>query len=436
MRQEADVRDIVTLDIERPVPGGRMLARLDGRVVLVAGAIPGERVKARVERTARGTAFATVVDVIDASPDRRQPSCDPACGGLDYAHITVGRQRTLKAAIIADAFRRVGKIAIESAIAVEPSPEEAYRLRGRLHVRHGRPGFFLEGTSRLCDAAMTRQFAEGAVPSVARLLEAIGPAAGALEGIVVAENVAGTVRLVHLEPLEGVSVDAGAVPARLVDGIDGVSCEAAGAVVSVAGRTVLTDTVEDLCGSTPRGMTGAQWTRRAASFFQGNRHLVGTLLSRVVELVEGRRVLDLYAGVGLFSVGLAATGTAVVAVEGNATSAADLAVNAQPFSNVLTAQHASVEAALGDAEAGAFDCIVLDPPRTGMSPEAIAGVTAAQAPRIVYVSCDAPTLARDAAAFVRSGYELRSIEAFDMFPNTSHVESLAVFTSSQAPRNP
>jgi 23S rRNA (uracil1939-C5)-methyltransferase len=307
-----------------------------------------------------------------------------------------------------------------------------------LHVRHGRAGFFLEGTSRLCDAAMTRQFAEDVLPSVARLLEAIGSAAGALEGIVVAENVAGTVRLVHLEPLEGVAVDAGAVPAGLVDGIDGVSCQAAGAVVPVAGRTVLTDTVADLCGSTPRGMTGAQWTRRAASFFQGNRHLVGTLLSRVVELVEGEGqcVLDLYAGVGLFSVGLAATGTTVVAVEGNATSAADLAVNAQPFSNVLTAHHASVEAALSDAAAGEFDCIVLDPPRTGMSPEAIAGVTALQAPRIVYVSCDAPTLARDAAALVRSGYELRSIEAFDMFPNTSHVESLAVFTSSQARRNP
>jgi len=115
--------DIVTIDIERPVAGGRMLARHDGRIVLVAGTIPGERVTARVERVAKSVAHADTVEVLTASPDRR-PAADWRCGGRDYAHVAYDRQRTLKAEILADAFRRLARLPLASLPAVMPSPAD------------------------------------------------------------------------------------------------------------------------------------------------------------------------------------------------------------------------------------------------------------------------------------------------------------------------
>src|SRR3990172_2682843 len=134
-----------------------MLARHEGKVVLLAGAIPGERVRARVERSARGVIWADVTDVIDVSPHRRPAHHDPACGGLDYLHIDYDYQRQLKSEVIADAFRRVGKISLDTATPIAPSREHGYRLRARLHVRDGRAGFFRAGTHVLCDAAATGQ---------------------------------------------------------------------------------------------------------------------------------------------------------------------------------------------------------------------------------------------------------------------------------------
>src|SRR5207249_675206 len=116
-----------------------MLARDEGRVVLVSGAIPGERVRARIERANRSMAWAEVVDVIEPSPDRRQ-AIDPRCGGAVYSHIRYQRQVQIKGEVLSDAFRRIGKIALPSAPIVMSSPERAYRLRARVHVRAGRTG--------------------------------------------------------------------------------------------------------------------------------------------------------------------------------------------------------------------------------------------------------------------------------------------------------
>ena len=113
---------LVDLTIERPVAGGRMLARHDGQVVFVAGTLPGERVRARIERTQRQVAWATTVEVLEASADRREPDSDPACGGRSYAHIAYARQRQLKGEIVADAFRRLGRLPLETTPAIEPSP--------------------------------------------------------------------------------------------------------------------------------------------------------------------------------------------------------------------------------------------------------------------------------------------------------------------------
>jgi 23S rRNA (uracil1939-C5)-methyltransferase len=138
-------------------------------------------------------------------------------------------------------------------------------------------------------------------------------------------------------------------------------------------------------------------------------------------------VLDLYAGVGLFSIALAAVGRSdVIAVEGDRASGADLQRNASPFGERMTLALESVEDYLG-RRARDVVTVVLDPPRTGVSAEAMAGLLKLRTSRLVYVSCDAATLARDARRLLDAGYELESLRGFDLFPNTSHVEALGVF---------
>ena len=429
MVTEPDVERRLTLTIERPVAGGRMLARDEGRVVLVSGAIPGERVVVRVELVSKKVVLASTIDVLDASPDRRTPLCDPACGGAAYAHVALERQRALKAEVVADAFRRIGRMALDAPVRVMASPDRGYRLRGRLHVQGRRAGFFVERTHRLCDAAPTAQFRDDTLAAVADLIDWLGDDAGACASIVVGENVEATERVLHLEPQEG----RGRLLARRVEsaptltGATGVTTIDRGRLVRIAGDGRVVDTTTTLCGPTDRLPPDVRWARTASSFFQGNRYLTGALLQQVLRHVRGPRVLDLYAGVGLFSVGLAARGMTVTAVEGDETSMADLELNAEPWTSTLTTWQAPVEVAVATTQPGAFETVVLDPPRTGASAEAVAGVIALEPSRLVYVSCDPATLARDAALLGAGGYRLESVEAFDLFPNTAHVETLAVF---------
>ncbi|MEO7271121.1 MAG: TRAM domain-containing protein, partial [Vicinamibacterales bacterium] len=163
--------DRVDVEIEKPAAGGRMIARHEGQTVLVAGAIPGERVSVRVERADQRLAFATTLEVLTSSPDRQPPAGDPACGGCLFSHIAIARQRDLKGAIIADAFARIGKHTLSEPVAVAPSDPEGYRLRARLHVRDGRIGFYREGTHELCDAAATRQLHPATGPAIARVVD-------------------------------------------------------------------------------------------------------------------------------------------------------------------------------------------------------------------------------------------------------------------------
>jgi len=417
---------LLTLSIERAVAGGRMLARHEGRVVLVSGAIPGERVTARLEKVSRQVAFAATVDVLEPGPSRRDPICDPACGGSVYAHIAIERQRELKAEILVDVFRRIGRLSLPNTIGVAASPESGYRLRGRLHVRDRRVGFFRERSHRLCDAGATRQFLPEVLPAVASLVDGLGSAADDCEAVLVAENVAGTQRVCHLEAGERrLVLPEGAL--TLPDGITGLTTRSGDRLVAHAGEGRVTDSARDLCGNDVVIPGDVSWARTAASFFQGNRYLTGALLRRVLDQAQGSRVLDLYAGVGLFTVGLAARGAAVTAVEGDATSVADMEINVNRFGGSVVVRELAVEAAVLTAGVGHFDTVVLDPPRTGVSPDALAGVVGLQAARIVYVSCDPATLARDAGRLTAQGYRLEAIEAFDLFPNTAHVETLAVF---------
>jgi 23S rRNA (uracil1939-C5)-methyltransferase len=177
--------------------------------------------------------------------------------------------------------------------------------------------------------------------------------------------------------------------------------------------------------------------RHALSFFQGNRFLLSDLVAHVVERVPvGSAVADLYAGAGLFALSAAVVrGANVIAVEGDRIAAEDLHANAAAAGGQLTTAHQPVEnfaawfpRVMNKLPGGlAIETVVVDPPRTGVSREALDGVLTLRAGRIVYVSCDVATLARDARRLVDAGYTIARADAFDLFPNTPHVETVVVF---------
>jgi tRNA/tmRNA/rRNA uracil-C5-methylase (TrmA/RlmC/RlmD family) len=412
------VNSEIIVTIDKAVAGGRMLARHEGQIVFVAGAIPGERVRARIGRVSKHLAFADTVEVLDPSGDRRPGSVDWACGGSFYAHVNYERQLQLKSEVIGDAFARIAKMPLDAPVSVTRSVEEGYRMRARLHVRNGRPGFFREGTHELCDAAATRQLLPDTVDVLQRLTPLLQRTR--VSSCELSENAGATERaiLLELEPSEA---------APHVDAIDGLSGllfvdVQRGPLIVAFGSPYVTDRI-----ALPHPVS---LTHHVESFFQGNRYVLGQLVGRLIGQVPPGTVTDLYAGVGLFAVPLAALGhRRITAVEGDRSSARDLEANAAPYGDAIRPRHLSVESYLQRRDVATPDTLVIDPPRTGMSREATSGILALKAARVVYLSCDPATLARDVRRFVEAGYHLTHIEAFDLFPNTAHVETLAVLST-------
>ncbi len=416
--------DRLVLHVEKAVAGGRMLARHDGAVTLVAAAIPGETVEAEVEKIQRGTIWATTSRVLEASPDRVEPFCDWSCGGSAYVHVAYPRQLALKRDVVRDAFARIAHHALADDLPVAASPVDGYRMRARVHRRGTRVGFFREGTHDLCEAAATRQLLPATIDTLSRLAAALDRTSRVtVTEIEIAENCEATERACHLE------LAADSDPSELsalttIDGLTGVSSGSPhnSRTLTLWGSPVVTDDLH-LAEPGPR----VRLMRHARSFFQGNRYLLADLVRRVLSAVPPGPVLDLYAGVGLFSVAVAARGGGeVTAVEGDSVAAADLKHNAAALTGIV-ARHQPVEAFLAARRSGRVGTVIVDPPRSGLTRDALLGVAALRPPRLVYVSCDVATLARDARLLMDRGYDLASIEAFDLFPNTAHVETLAVF---------
>src|SRR3954466_10984109 len=147
----------VELSIDGRAAGGRMIARHLGLIVLVRRFSPGERVQAWIERAEKRMAYAVTREVVEASPDRRAEADDPLCGGALYSNIAYPRQLAIKSDVVRDAFTRLGRYPIDEPIAVQGSPEHAYRMRARFHVHGARAGFYRENTHQICEAAATRQ---------------------------------------------------------------------------------------------------------------------------------------------------------------------------------------------------------------------------------------------------------------------------------------
>ncbi len=398
---------------------------MDGQIVLVAGAIPGEQVRARIERIGKGVAFAETIAADEPSPDRRDAFPDPLCGGCLFSHMAYTRQLEIKSQVIADAFARIARLSLPAPVPVAPSPEEAYRMRARLHVRGSRAGFFREGSHAICDPRQTRQL----LPSTCDALERF---AGALQSL-------GVSAVREIEIAENVDASARAFALDLSAAVDSRKLEQLAATEGITGLATAFGACGDPHVSDQIHLgDGRRVTlrRHVASFFQGNRYLLADFVRHVINQVPERaELIDLYAGVGLFSIcAAAARGARATAVEGDRTAAGDLVANAAASETAVAPVHQPVEDFVGGASAAAVrpraPCaltVVVDPPRTGLSAVAAEGVLRIRPDRIIYVSCDGATLARDARKIVDGGYTIGRADAFDLFPNTPHTEIIVVF---------
>jgi tRNA/tmRNA/rRNA uracil-C5-methylase (TrmA/RlmC/RlmD family) len=418
--------DEIDATIEKPAAGGRMIARHDGQILLVAGVIPGERVSVRIERVEKRLAFASAVRILAPSSDRRDAGSDPLCGGCVYAHIAYPRQVALKAEIVADAFTRIGRIPIERSVPVAVSPEAGYRMRARLHVRGDAAGFYRENTHEVCDPRQTHQLLGESMDAIDAALATLGDARGDVASLELSENMAADERAFHLDVIRDARE---LVPAltHVITAAGLTGCTARGRTGTLV-RAGDPGVADPLAALTQGRAESGHLRRHPTSFFQGNRFLLPDLVVAVLDATpSGGRILDLYAGVGLFSMALAATGRdGITAVEGDRQSAADLNENAGSYPSAVRVLVGRVEDHVARRRETA-DTVIVDPPRSGISRDAMEIIARHGARRIIYVSCDPPTMARDARRLLDGGYHLTSVRGFDLFPNTPHVETVGVF---------
>jgi len=430
----------VQVRIDSLVHGGEGLGRQGGRVVFIPGAAPGDLVEAEVseqnsaERFLRGR----LLRVLETGPSRVPPPCPivDRCGGCPLQHVSSDGQAAAKADLVADALQRIGGFergSIELGPLVASPKAFQYRRRARLHrAQAGQWGFAGHATSQITAVAECLLF-EPALQELADRVRAAAAELGGLPevldlGLDVSDQAAGSLDLrTEKSPTPALRKRATALLAA-VRGLRGLTMGPSGAP-ELIGDPVIVD-----APGPDRG--GARFRTRADLFAQANRSatplLVQAALEGVGEAAKGR-VLELYCGSGTFTLPLLARAGSVVAAEG---SAASLSLLRKSAVEVGLDQNAALQLIAGDATKIAsglaasgsekFDAILLDPPRTGAA-GVLRAISSFGAQRIVYVSCDAPTFARDAKALGQAGYRLEKIVPFDLFPQTAHLELVATF---------
>jgi 23S rRNA (uracil1939-C5)-methyltransferase len=377
------------VSVERILPGGIGLAHAEGQTVFVSLAAPGDTVRIRVDSVRGRLGFASITEVLEPSPVRVAPPCPyfGRCGGCDFQQLSYDAQLAAKSEIIRDCLRRLARIEPPAEISVEPSPE-VWRYRSRARWQHDPRrrllGYYERGSHRVCDVDDCPVAAPSINERLARLRSLMS------EG-----------RLPHASEFEA------------VEGDDGVSLD----------PSVEHDDEREQV----RHIGGETYRFDASCFFQINHALLGALIAEALRDASGETALDLYSGVGLFTLPLARAFDKVIAVEGNAASARYARRNLSDASltnaRVETSAVGEWLAARAD-KLGRADFILLDPPRAGAEPEAVRGIIALRPRHIAYVSCDPAPLARDLRALFDAGYSLGSVRAFDMFPQTHHVETV------------
>jgi 23S rRNA (uracil1939-C5)-methyltransferase len=428
--------------------GGKALGYHQGRPVLVSQGLPGERLEVEPVGTAKGVVHARLVRVLEPSAQRVTPPCPyfGRCGGCQYQHLGLERQGVAKREILRETLRRIGKIIWNGEIRLHAAQPWNYRNQAQLKVTRqpdGRIelGFFEAESHRLfpIDTCLILSPRLNALLKTLREpewsirlgeYEEVGMLADDHD-----EHVMLTLRG-RLEPKE-----AEALAADCLDRLPGVATVAVeqGRNWRVFGTPALRYSVGEF-----------QYQVSPGSFFQASRFLLPELVAGVTSeepdrpkerglsgaVRPGRRALalDLFAGVGLFTLPLAQHFEWVIAVEANARAAADLEANvgARSLQNVRVVAQPVLDFLRRFAQAEP-DLVVLDPPRAGVGIGILKLLAALRPQRVHYVSCSPPTLARDLALLVARGYQLNSVELFDFFPQTYHLECLAKLTRIDRP---
>ena len=413
--------------VESLAPGGEGVIRLaDGRVAFVSGVIEGERVRVELGRAGGKKLQARLLEVLEASPDRVTPPCAHAgaCGGCDWMHLDRGAQGARHASIV--------RALLERALGAAPVVEvhqlderEWRRTRARLAVRvdHGRArlGFRARGTHDVEAISSCLVLEPGLFEAATECASWLATDRERRSGeLAVAFGVRGGERL----PVVDLSLDRDPPPAFFARADEATRGGGpfGGLRLSLAGATkpaVLGDP-----RPIQRGFDGAPLVCAAAGFAQANDAGGAVLATRAAALArpEGAKVLELFAGSGTLSVALARGAKSFASIEASADAVGCAREN-------LTARGLTGTLRAADAEAVELprdlDVVVLDPPRAG-APGAMKTLSRARPRRVVYVSCDAATLARDLSALAGAGYVLTALETVELFSHTSHVEILAL----------
>jgi len=361
--------DIITIEPTELVAGGDALARVDGFPVFAMNAFPGDVARVRLYEVKKGFAKAELVELLKPSPSRRVEPCPIAneCGGCNWTAYRLDRQLEAKRRILTESLRRIGKLDVATLpeIALHPSPLN-YRLRSRLHRDGDAVGFYAMRSNRV-------------VPLVPEC--------------------------------EVVGVETARHPA------EGEQWELGGEVVR--DERELTLSVDSFT-----------WRLHTRAFFQVNRHLLGTMLRLVTahaSRVQHRKTaVDLYGGVGFFTLPIAQLFERVTMIEGSPVSVRYARKNVPRNVKVIEAPVEREVARFADA-----DFVFLDPPRAGAKREVISAIGEGTKEMIAYLSCDPVTFARDASRLIASGWRLSTLDLLDLFPNTHHVETLSSFERAQ-----
>ncbi len=372
-----------TLTIEKLVYGGEGLSRWDGKVVLTPFVLPGEVVRAEVERAKNDLWRGRLIEVLQPSASRVTPGCPyfQHCGGCQYQHIDYAFQLEQKRAILREVLQRVGKIEYAGEIGIVSGEPWQYRNRVQLHVEDGKIGYFAQGSRDL----IAIDHCPIASPKLNETIGKMdGPASTALELFTNEADVQ-------------------------VNVVDRVPRPALSALASLG-------------VTTPIEYDGFQVSRN--SFFQVNRFLIDRLVECALGSAKGEWAVDLYAGVGLFSKKLTERFAKVTAVESGGSSFRDLTHNfGQECVNV------NVEDYLSRLEETP-DFILADPPRAGLGKLVVKELARIRTPRLTIVSCDPATLARDLKGLIAEGYHLEKITLVDLFPQTFHLETVVELCAS------
>ncbi len=403
------------LTVDVMAHGGDALGWHEGKAIFVPYAIPGERLRVEVVDDRERYAHARLLEVLTPSSSRIEPPCPhfgPArCGGCHWQHIAYPVQARLKSLVVVDQLERIGKI--KEPPVLEPIPDEtgwAYRNRALFHIdAQGRLGFLSPRSHEVYPIDACPILCE----PLNDLLAALDMTYPELEWMTLRAGIATDDLMVVLQAKHEES------PSLLVDfPLSVVQIRHDGAIAPLIGLGYITEIVH-----------GQEFRISATSFYQVNTAQAATLVDLVLnalELESTETVLDAYCGVGLFTAFLSERAEVVIGIEADHAAVADADHNLADAENV-DLYEGPVEEVL-PLVTETLDAAVVDPPRTGLEPEVVDALAVHAPARLVYVSCDPATLARDAKRLCRKGYMLQWVQPVDLFPQTYHIETVSLFT--------